>query len=234
MWFGRYTGIVNFPDPRLASADADIMALGGTLSTENLLRAYRRGIFPWPSEGVPLPWFCPTERAILEFKDLHLPRSLRHARNRSTLRFSFNQAFPSVIRACALALRAGETGTWITRGMVRAYCELNELGYAHSVEAWEGEALVGGLYGVGVDGAFGGESMFYLRPNASKLALLFLIEHLKARGLEWMDIQMMTPHMEALGARLITRDTFLAKLDETRARGLKLFERKASDDAVQS
>lgn len=233
MWFRRNTNVVDFPDPRLAPADEDIMAVGGALSTENLLRAYRRGIFPWPMEGWPLPWFCPHERALLEFEDLHIPRSLRHARNRSTLRFSFNQAFPAVIRACAVALRSGEKGTWITPGIARAYCELNQLGYAHSIEAWESEVLVGGLYGVEVEGAFCGESMFYLRPNASKLALLFLIEHMRARGLDWIDVQMMTPHMAALGAKLITRNEFIEKLDRTRARGLRMFDALANDDETQ-
>lgn len=222
MWFRKNTPVINFPDPRRASPEG-VVALGGVLSTENLLRAYRRGIFPWPIDGLPLPWFCPAERAILEFKDLHVSRSLRHARNRSALRFTINDAFPEVIRACARAARPEEAGTWITPQIIRAYCELNQLGYAHSVEAWENDALVGGIYGVEVDGAFGGESMFYVRPNASKLALLFLIEHLKGRGLDWMDIQMMTPHMSALGAKLLTRDEFLEKLAGTRARGLKLF-----------
>ena len=222
MWFRKTTPVINFPDPRYASPEG-VVALGGTLSTENLLRAYRRGIFPWPIEGLPLPWFCPAERAILEFKDLHISRSLRYARNRSTLNFTINQNFPAVIHACARAVRSGETGTWITPQIIRAYCELHQLGYAHSVEAWENDALVGGIYGVEVDGAFGGESMFYVRPNASKLALLFLIEHLQSRGLDWMDIQMMTPHMQALGAKVIARDEFLEKLAETRSRGLKLF-----------
>jgi leucyl/phenylalanyl-tRNA--protein transferase len=225
MWFRKNTPLINFPDPRNASAEG-IVALGGVLSTENLLRAYRRGIFPWPIEGLPLPWFCPEERAILEFKDLHVSRSLRHAGKRSPLRFTINHAFEEVVRACAQAVRAGETGTWITPQIVRAYSELNQLGHAHSVEAWEGDALVGGIYGVEVDGAFGGESMFYRRPNASKLALLFLIERLQQSGLGWMDIQMMTPHMAALGAKVITRDEFLEKLALTRALGLKLFERE--------
>lgn len=222
MWFRKRLPAINFPDPRHATPEG-IVAIGGALSTENLLRAYRQGIFPWPVEDLPLLWFSPAERAILEFKDLHLPRSLRHARNRTRLRFTINQAFPSVIRACAQVFRPREQGTWITPEIIRSYCELNRLGYAHSVEAWEDEALVGGIYGIGVDGAFGGESMFYLRPDASKLALLFLVEHLQSRGLDWMDIQMMTPHMAALGAKLITRDEFLERLAATRARGLKLF-----------
>ena len=119
--------------------------------------------------------------------------------------------------------RAGESGTWITDDIIRSYTELHARGYVHSIEAWEEDTLVGGLYGVEANGAFAGESMFYLRPNASKLALLFLIEHLRSRGLDWMDIQMLTPHMELLGAKLITRDRFLEKLARTRSRGLKLF-----------
>jgi leucyl/phenylalanyl-tRNA--protein transferase len=222
MWFRKYTPVINFPDPRGASEEG-IVALGGHLSTENLLRAYRLGIFPWPIDGLPLPWFCPPERAILEFKDLHVSRSLRYARNRTAFRFTINRDFPAVIAACASTPRPEQEGTWITPQIVRAYCELNRLGHAHSVEVWEEARLVGGIYGVEVDGAFGGESMFYLRPNASKLALLFLIEKLGASGLDWMDVQMMTPHMEALGARLVPREEFLEKLEQTRARGLKLF-----------
>lgn len=225
MWFKQNTPVINFPDPRYSSEEG-IVVFGGALSTENLLRAYRRGIFPWPIEGLPLPWFCPPERAILEFKDLHLPRSLRHARNRSSFRFTINQAFPLVIRACAQVPRAGETGTWITPEIIRSFSELHQLGHAHSAEAWEEERLVGGIYGVGADGAFGGESMFYLRPNASKLALLFLIEHLRERGLDWMDVQMMTPHMAALGAKLISREEFLGKLAATQERELELFSKQ--------
>jgi len=115
-------------------------------------------------------------------------------------RFTIDQAFAEVIVACAQVKRTGESGTWITSQMMRAYCQLHEQGHAHSVEAWEGNTLVGGLYGVDAGGAFSGESMFCYRSNASKLALLYLIEHLQKMGLDWIDIQMMTPHMEALGA----------------------------------
>lgn len=187
------------------------------------MEAYRRGIFPWPIEGLPLVWFSPRERAILEFTDLHIPRSLRREIGRAGLRFTIDANFGAVIRACASVPRAGETGTWITQDIIRSYTELHRRGHVHSVEAWAGDTLAGGLYGVEADGAFAGESMFYLRPNASKLALLFLIEHLGSRGLDWMDIQMLTPHMELLGAKLITRDRFLDKLARTRSRGLKLF-----------
>lgn len=215
--------LIRFPDPR-HSTEEGIVAIGGSLQPENVLAAYRRGIFPWPIEGLPLVWFSPQERAILEFADLHIPRSLARERRRTALRFTIDRDFPSVIRACAEAPRAGESGTWITPEVIRSYNELHRRGFVHSVEAWEGDALVGGLYGVDADGAFAGESMFYLRPNASRLALLFLIEHLKERGLDWIDIQMMTPHMKMLGAKIISRDRFLEKLAQTRARRLKLFD----------
>ena len=214
--------IVAFPDPLTANADG-IVAVGGDLHPDSLLLAYRQGIFPWPVDGLPLLWFCPAERAILEFADLHVPRSLARARKRSTLRFTIDAAFPAVIRACAEAPRPGQDGTWITLQIVAAYTLLHRMGIAHSAEAWNGQQLVGGIYGVAIDGAFAAESMFYREPNASKLALLHLIEHLRSRGLDWIDTQMLTPHIERLGAKTIRRDAFLEKLQCTRARGLELF-----------
>ena len=222
LFFSRASGRMNFPDPRDAPY-GDIVVIGGSLRPENLLAAYRRGIFPWPMEGWPLTWFSPRRRAVLEFKDLHVSRSLARERRRSRLRLTVDRAFAAVIRRCALVPRAHEEGTWITAEVVRAYTLLHELGHAHSVEAWEGDELVGGIYGVDAGGAFAGESMFYLRPGASKLALLFLIEHLQSRGLDWMDIQVLTPHMQALGSREISRDEFLDKLARAQRRGLKLF-----------
>jgi leucyl/phenylalanyl-tRNA--protein transferase len=215
-------GLIHFEDPRSASFDG-IVALGGTLSTTNLVRAYRRGIFPWPMNDYLLPWCCPEQRAILEFKDLHIPRSLAKAKRQQSFRFTIDQAFEDVIAACAQIERTGESGTWITTEMMGAYCELHKKGHAHSVEAWEGNSLVGGLYGVDAGGAFSGESMFNYRSNASKLALLFLIEHLQKGGLDWIDIQMMTPHMEALGAKSIARSEFLRKLSLAQKRKITLF-----------
>lgn len=214
---------IDFPDA-IDEAYGDIVALGVKLTTENLLTAYARGIFPWPMEGWPLPWFSPERRAILEFKNLHVPRRLIRLRKQSRLRFTIDKDFRAVITHCATVRRTHETGTWITPQIVRAYCELHRLGRAHSVEGWDGERLVGGLYGVDAGGSFGGESMFHLEPNASKLALLFLIEHLQARGLDWLDIQMLTPHMTALGAKEISRAEFLSKLAATQGRSLKLFD----------
>ena len=212
--------LIHFIDP--ARSIDGIVALGGPLTTTNLLRAYCRGIFPWPIDDL-VPWCCPEERGILDFNELHIPRRLARIRRNSTFQFTIDRAFPEVISHCATIERKHETGTWITRQMIRAYCELHRQGHAHSVEVWEGTELVGGLYGVDACGSFSGESMFSLRANASKLALLFLIDHLKERGLDWIDIQMVSPHLEALGAKVISRADFLKKLAATQKRNLTLF-----------
>ena len=218
--------LIHFNDPVSAAYDG-IVAIGGSLDTTNLVRAYRRGIFPWPMDDYFLPWCCPEERAILEFKELHIPRRLARVRRQMPFRFTIDEAFEDVIHACATVKRTEETGTWITNQMLRAYCELHRAGHAHSVEAWEGDMLVGGLYGVDAGGAFSGESMFCRQPNASKLSLLHLIEHLGGRGLGWIDIQMLTPHMEAMGAKVITRAEFLRKLSLAQQRKITLFDAKA-------
>jgi leucyl/phenylalanyl-tRNA--protein transferase len=214
--------IVRFPDPRTADAHG-VVAMGGDLEPASLLLAYRQGIFPWPVEGMPLLWFCPPARGVLEFDALHVARRLARARAHTTLRFTIDAAFPTVIRRCATVPRPGQRGTWITGEIRRAYIRLHGLGIAHSVEAWNGRRLVGGVYGVAVDGAFAAESMFHLESDASKLALLHLIDHLAGRGLDWLDIQVLSPHLARLGARSIPREDFLAKLARTRARGNALF-----------
>ena len=208
-----------FPDPLYATPDG-IVALGERLDPDTLREAYRRGIFPWPMAGLPLPWFCPPERGVLEFGELHVPRRLQRIRQQAPFRLTLDQAFDAVIEQCA----ARHQPTWITPSMLRAYKTLHRVGDAHSAEAWEGDQLVGGIYGVDAGGAFSCESMFYLRPNASKLALLHLIDHLRSRGLDWIDIQMVTPHMEILGAREIRREIFLERLARTQARGARLFD----------
>lgn len=201
-----------------------VVYYGGELSVENLRNAYRSGIFPWYTEGIPLPWHCPDARAILEFSDLKVPRSLEKIRRKGELTFTIDKAFGSVIRECSLAYRPGQRGTWITDEFEQRFGELHEAGDAHSVEAWDIDGnLVGGLYGVDSGGIFCGESMFYKAPNASKLALLYLIDHLKARGSTWLDSQVMTPHFEALGAKEIDRDEFLDKLKETQQLNLSIF-----------
>jgi len=217
----RESDLIHFLDP--AEAIEGIVALGGPLTTTNLLRAYCTGIFPWPIDEHILPWCCPEERGILDINELHIPRRL--ARTRHQFHFTIDRSFPQVITHCATIQRKHESSTWITRQMIHAYCELHRLGHAHSVEVWEGDELVGGLYGVDACGSFSGESMFSLRSNASKLALLFLIEHLKERGLDWIDIQMVTPHLEALGGKTVSREDFLEKLAATQKRKLILFPR---------
>lgn len=199
--------------------------MGGDLAPDTILAAYRRGIFPWPPDARTLLWARPRRRAILERERLHVSRSLAKARRRTRLRFSLDEAFPAVIDACAAAPRPGQDGTWITPAMRDAYVALHRLGITHSAEAWRGPTLVAGVYGVDVDGAFSAESMFRREPDASKLTLLFLLDHLAARGLDWIDVQVMSPHLAQLGAREIPRAAFERQLAETRARGLGLFPR---------
>ena len=213
--------LIHFHDP--AFAIDGIVALGGPLTIENLLRAYCSGIFPWPINEHLVPWCCPEQRGVLDFNNLHISRSLARTKRTTTFHFTIDRSFLEVITSCATVERKSESGTWITPQMTRAYFELHQAGSAHSVEVWDGTELVGGVYGVDGCGSFSGESMFTLRPNASKLALLFLIDHLKSRGLDWMDIQMLTPHMEAMGARQIPRADFLERLAATQQRKLTLF-----------
>ncbi len=207
----------------MATTTDDIVAVGGTLEPRAVLEAYRRGVFPWPCEGLPLLWFCPRQRAVLDFARLHIGRSLGRARRQSGLQFTIDAAFGQVIRACATAPRADQEGTWITPEVIACYEELHRLGHAHSAEAWQGDELVGGIYGIDAGGAFSGESMFHRRANASKLALLHLVEHLATNGADWIDVQVMTPHVERLGARLIPRRMFLARLGEALRGGSRLF-----------
>jgi leucyl/phenylalanyl-tRNA--protein transferase len=202
----------------------DIVSFGTPLTPDSVLEAYRKGIFPWNTEGLPLPWHCPEWRAVLIFDHLKIPRSLAKVRKKTELTFTIDHAFEAVMHACALAYRPGQGGTWISREFVEVYTELHREGFAHSVEAWSPEGrLVGGLYGIDAGGVFCGESMFHKVSNASKLALLFLIDHLAERGSTWLDCQVMTPHMEALGAEEIDRFEFLDKLRDTQSAGLKLF-----------
>jgi leucyl/phenylalanyl-tRNA--protein transferase len=227
---------INFPNPRFHEFTewvlfgdyyynaSDIVGFGGELSIENLRNAYRRGIFPWHIENLPLPWFCPEHRAVLEFADFHIPRTLRKEWQKANFTFTIDKDFRQVIENCAKSNRSGESGTWITADFIRSFCQFHTAGDAHSVEVWDSsENLVGGLYGVDAGGVFCGESMFFARSNASKLALIFLIEHLKTRGAMWLDTQVMTPHFKIFGAKEIARAEFLDKLEETQTLGLKLF-----------
>ncbi|MGE0762673.1 MAG: leucyl/phenylalanyl-tRNA--protein transferase [Bdellovibrionales bacterium] len=206
-----------FPDPRLSLTDGLVM-VGGALSLENLLEAYSFGIFPWPQEGLPVLWFSPERRGILEFKSLHWSKSFQKFLRQTKWRITANQNFVEVIRACAQAPRPGQSGTWITPDIEKAYLEFHRAGYAHSIECWQQDQLVGGLYGVYVANLFAGESMFYRKDNASKYCLWWLVERLKAQGHQWMDTQMVTEGLKSLGGRYIPRAQFLRRLEEEKAK----------------
>lgn len=209
---------ISFPEiPYQESVDG-IVAIGGKVDTGTLLAAYSKGIFPWPQDGVPMLWFFPEERGVLDFKDLHISESLYKfiKKNSYRFRFSVNEAFPKVIEACQLQKRKNQPGTWILPEMKKAYIEFHYAGYAHSIECWEEEQLVGGIYGVLVDGVFSGESMFHKTTNASKMSLLYLIDWLKEKGIQWMDIQMVTPLLESFGGKYITDKEYYLRLKENK------------------
>ena len=211
-----------FPDPRYARGD--IVAIGNDLRAETLRDAYRHGIFPWPHEELAaIPWFSPRRRAVIFFDELHFGRTLRKTMKRGAFTFTIDRDFASVIRECSLVPRPGQDGTWISDEIIDAYMRFHASGDAHSVEVWHDGELAGGLYGIDSGGVFTGESMFHRESDTSKLALIFLIEHLKSRGCTWIDCQVMTPHMEALGAREIGRAKFLDLLAIDQARGVSLF-----------
>lgn len=202
---------VAFPDPALAEPDG-LLAVGGDLSPERLLSAYAEGIFPWYDERSPILWWSPDPRLVLEPERLHLSRSLLRTLRRGTYRVTADRAFGEVIRRCAAHPRPGQRGTWITPEMVSAYGRLHELGFAHSFEAWRGDELAGGLYGVSLGAAFFGESMFADRSDASKVAFVRAVEWLAGRGIRLLDCQVRTEHLVSLGAREIRRSEFLARL----------------------
>jgi leucyl/phenylalanyl-tRNA---protein transferase len=200
-----------FPEPAQAEPDG-LLAVGGDLSPERLLEAYAAGIFPWYSEGSPILWWSPDPRLVLDAAELHVPRSLERTLRRGHYDVRSDTAFGEVIRRCARKPRPGQDGTWITGAMVRAYERLHRLGFAHSFEAWEGGALVGGLYGVSLGGAFFGESMFADRPDASKAAFVQGVRWLAAHGVELIDCQVRTEHLVRSGAVEIARQAFLDRL----------------------
>jgi leucyl/phenylalanyl-tRNA--protein transferase len=211
--------VYRLPDqPVFPSAEhaekSGLLAIGGDLSPERLLAAYREGIFPWYSDGEPLLWWSPDPRFVLFPEELRVPRSMRQFQKKQLFRITFDQAFRSVIAACRKP-RPGQDGTWITLEMQEAYITLHDLGYAHSVEVWQEELLVGGLYGVSIGRTFFGESMFSTRANASKAALITLVSGQQELRFNLIDCQVETPHLASLGARPIPRREFRALLKES-------------------
>jgi len=202
---------LQFPPPRLATPEG-LLAVGGDLSRERLLLAYRQGIFPWYSDDEPILWWSPDPRLVLYPREFRRSRSLEKVIRRGAFRVTADQAFETVIRECAAVRAAGGEGTWIVPEMIQAYSDLHRMGVAHSVEAWLGTRLAGGLYGVSLGAGFFGESMFTREANASKVALAALAAYLAGEGFGFIDCQVTTGHLQRLGAREIPRDRYLEEL----------------------
>ena len=199
-----------FP-PVEESDENGLLAMGGELSIETLLDAYTHGIFPWPTgEHQLMLWWSPDPRGILELEQAHFSRRLLRTCRGGKFTVTFDADFPQVIRQCAVA----HGSTWITRKMIQGYIRLHNAGYAHSVEVWHDDQLVGGVYGVAIRGLFAAESMFHTMTDASKVALFYLINRLRERGFRLLDIQMVTPHTQRFGAIEIPRTEYLTRLDE--------------------
>lgn len=189
-----------------------VVAYGGDLSPQRLLSAYKQGIFPWYEEGEPIRWCSPDPRAILPPKELHIPRRLWRDWKKQDFSITADLAFPDVIKMCAKVPRAREEGTWITKDMEKAYVDIHNLGYAHSIEVWRNGKLVGGLYGVHLGPIFVGESMFHIEPNTSKLAFLALCGHALVNDIKIIDCQVMSEHLEQFGVYPVSRKKYLAWL----------------------
>ncbi len=204
------TATLWFPNPE-ESDDEGLLAIGGDLSTDRLLLGYQSGIFPWFDDGQPIMWWSPDPRMVLFPLDFKVSKSLKKTINRNKFRVTFNTCFSDIIKNCSLIKREGQSGTWITDEMLESYSELHQLGHILSVEVWEGEELVGGLYGIDLPEkkVFCGESMFAKVSDASKVGFYYLIEKLKFDNYKLIDCQMYTPHLESLGAVEIPRDEFL-------------------------
>lgn len=202
----RLTEDLVFPHPSLANSDG-LLAAYGDLSPERLLLAYCNSIFPWYSPGEPILWWSPDPRFVLYPKDVRISHSMKKILKKNTFKITFDTCFRDVISNCANVRK--ETGTWITDEMLEAYCKLNELGFAHSVECWFEDKLVGGLYGLIIGKCFFGESMFSLMSNASKAAFITLCKALEAQDFLLVDCQVYTKHLESLGAVMISRDDYL-------------------------
>jgi leucyl/phenylalanyl-tRNA---protein transferase len=214
--------------PPVHLAEDGLLALGGDLRPERLLLGYTQGIFPWYAENLPILWHSPDPRMVMTTRDLVIQRSLRKQIKRAPYRLAMDTAFEQVLRGCAAVPRPGQTGTWLIPEMVDAYTKLHALGFAHSIEAWLGDDLVGGLYGVSLGAAFFGESMFARAPDASKIAFAACVRQLDEWGIGLIDCQVHTEHLERFGAYEIPRLDYLellhTALDQPTRRGQWTFE----------
>ena len=206
-----------FPPPELAEKNG-LLAIGGDLSPERLLLAYSNGIFPWYSEGDPILWWSPSPRLVIFPDEFKIPRRLSRLVRQDIFSVSIDQAFRQVITACASTDERHEKGTWITNDMLEAYCQFHDMGFAHSVECWHDDKLIGGLYGISLGGVFFGESMFIREPNSSKFALVHLMKKLQEWNFDLIDCQMRTEHLMQFGAREIPGNEFQEVLDKSIAR----------------
>ena len=205
--------VLYFPSVNETTSEG-ILAVGGDLSSERLLLAYKSGIFPWFNPGEPILWWAPSSRMVLFFEDLIISKSMRNILNRNVFKVTFNQDFKAVISNCRSIKRDGQNGTWISDEMIEAYCNLHKLGIAKSVEVWQNEELVGGLYGVDLGNVFCGESMFSKVSNASKVAFISLANKLKNDNYKVLDCQVYNEHLESLGCKEIDREDFMKILNE--------------------
>jgi leucyl/phenylalanyl-tRNA--protein transferase len=205
---------LKFPNPSEADSDG-LLAIGGDLSPERLLLAYKSGIFPWYENNQPILWWSPDPRMVLYPQRLKVSKSLQKLIKREIFEVTFNKAFSEVIMNCSTIKRKGQRGTWITEDMEKAYIELHKQGHAISVEVWKDSKLVGGLYGIDLPHKkiFCGESMFSLESNASKVGFYYLVSELAKKGYKLIDCQLHTDHLESLGAEEISRQTFLQIID---------------------
>ena len=204
---------LNFPPVEEALDEPNgLLAVGGDLSSERLLHAYRQGIFPWYEDGQPILWWHPAPRMVLYPEELHVSRSLQKLQRKNTLQITADQAFPEVIEHCAGRGNHTRPGTWITAEMLDAYKRLHREGWAHSLEAWDQKQLVGGLYGIAIGSIFFGESMFSLQDNASKLVFVALVRKLYQQEFRLIDCQIASEHLAAFGAREISREKFMQEL----------------------
>jgi len=203
-----------FPSPRLALLEPDgLLAAGGNLKADTILQAYRQGIFPWYSGNQPILWWSPNPRCVLYPEKLHISRSLKKTLNKASCTRKENTAFRQVILECAVPREYDDNqqpGTWITEAMIEAYCDLHEMGHAHSIECWQDNKLVGGIYGLQIGQVFFGESMFTRAKDASKIAMTHLCE---TQNIRLIDVQVYSEHLESLGAECIDRHDFIRELD---------------------